>query len=65
MVETQLVESKIEDAEALLRELDRENFCVEAMFWMNRPETQIQNIKQPFRMALRRGRTDCDLSWLS
>jgi hypothetical protein len=40
MVETQVVESKIEDAETLLRELDRENFPVEGMFWINRPETQ-------------------------
>jgi hypothetical protein len=39
MVETKLVESKIEDAETLLRELDRQNFPVEGMFWINRPET--------------------------
>jgi hypothetical protein len=38
MVETKLVESKIEDGETLLRELDRQNFPVEAMFWINRPE---------------------------
>jgi hypothetical protein len=39
MVETKLVESKIEDGETLLRELDRQKFPVEAMFWISRPET--------------------------
>jgi hypothetical protein len=39
MVETKLVEVKIEDAETLLRELDRQNFPVDGMFWVNRPET--------------------------
>src|ERR1700733_15441238 len=39
MVETKLVESKIEDGETLLRELDQQKFPVEAMFWVNRPET--------------------------
>jgi hypothetical protein len=38
MVETKLVESKIEDAETLLRELDQQKFPVEAMFWINRAE---------------------------
>jgi hypothetical protein len=39
MVETKLVDSKIQDGEILLRELDRENFPVDAMFWINRPES--------------------------
>jgi hypothetical protein len=38
MVETKLVESKLDDAETLLRELDRQKFPVEAMFWINRAE---------------------------
>ena len=39
MVETKLVDSKIQDGEILLRELDRQNFPVDAMFWINRPES--------------------------
>jgi hypothetical protein len=39
MVETKLVDSKIEDAETLLRELDRQKFPVDSMFWINPPET--------------------------
>jgi hypothetical protein len=35
MVETILVEQLIRDGETFLRELDRQNFPVEAMFWIN------------------------------
>jgi hypothetical protein len=38
MVKTKLVEALILDGEKLLRELDRQNFPVESMFWLELPE---------------------------
>jgi hypothetical protein len=38
MVKTRLIDRLIQDAAILLRELDRRDFPVEAMFWSNDPE---------------------------